>query len=478
MDCVRRNFRGVTMSFLNHLKKATNSVKTENDAKAYKSTLNPVLDFFALAGAMRGRPNDALRLFRLAFKADPQAAVRCLFYLRDVRGGQGERNLFRICFNDLAAKDKQLADSLAVHIPEYGRWDDYLVPSLVKSQLEIDEASMAKDESVSLMAKWLPSENSSSKSTRDSAVWLAEQLGLSRSQYRKRVVALRKYIGLLEHKMSGKQWSEIDYSSLPSQAMRKHLAAFRRHDNDRFSKYLGSVAKGESKINTSTLYTYEVFDAITSDEAAANIMWKNLPDYTDGLDSLVMADVSGSMWGRPMSVSVSLALYFAERNTGIFKDHFMTFSESPDLVEVVGNSLTERLSMIKTAAWGMNTNLQAAFESILNAATSSGQGQSGMPNVLYIISDMELDVCTKADKSLFKHAKKKFAKAGLRLPHVVFWNVNSRQDQLPATILDGEVTLISGASQSAFKYAVEGTTPEEFMLEVINSERYNKIMVE
>lgn len=466
------------MSFLDHLKQTTNFTRTENDAQAYKSSLSPVLDFFALAGAKRDRPRDAVRLFKLAFKADPQAAVRCLFYLRDIRGGQGERTVFRACFKSLASKHKELAESLAVHIPEFGRWDDYFVPDLIKAQFKIDETAMSKGELVSLMAKWLPSENSSSKSTRDSAVWLASELNMSRSDYRKRVVALRKYIGLLEHKMSAKHWSEIDYSSLPSQAMRKHLAAFRRHDDKRFSAYLESVAKDESKINTSTLYTYEVFDTIDKDEAAANLMWENLPDYTGGTDALVVADVSASMAGRPMSVSVSLALYFAERNTGIFNGYFMTFSSSSDLVEVVGDTLAERLNMIKTADWGLNTNLEAAFKSILKAAKSSGKGQLGMPKVLYIISDMEFDVCTQADKTIFDNAKKKFAKAGLKLPHVVFWNVQSRQDQLPATILDGEVTLISGASQMAFNYAIGAKSPERLMLEVINSERYKKIKVE
>lgn len=466
------------MSFLDELQKNTNQTRTENGAVTNKSTLSPLLDFFSLAGAMRDNKSNAVSLFEKAFYFDKQGAIRCLFYLRDIRGGQGERDIFRACFNRLLEIDNDLANKLAIHIPQYGRWDDYLVPELVKKQLEIDENAMANGESISLLAKWLPSENASSSETAKKARELAKSLGLKLSQYRKKVVTLRKYLRLLEQKMSSNDWSGIDYDKLPAQAGRKHIRAFKRHDETRYQEYIDNVKSGEAKINTSTLYTYEVFDIVATDPDVANVMWDNLPDYTNGTDALVVADVSGSMQGRPMSVSVSLALYFAEHNKGIFHNKFITFSQSPQVVDVVGDTLIRRLSMIANSDWGYNTDLEKVFTKILDAANKSGQGQDGMPKVIYIISDMEFDqAMSNPDATVFDNAQQAFKESGLELPHLVFWNVDARQIQSPATKFDNKVTLISGLSQSTFRYAVEGKTPEELMDSVLNSERYSTIVL-
>ncbi len=279
--------------------------------------------------------------------------------------------------------------------------------------------------------------------------------------------------------MSAREWEAINYETIPSQAHRKHVDAFKRHDETRYNEYLEEVKKGEKKIKTSTLFTYEVFDMVSEGkDDVANVMWEKLPDYTNGKDALVLADVSGSMQGRPMSISVSLALYFAERNKGIFNGYFMTFSERPQLVQVLGNSLTERLRNIQNAHWDMNTDIQKAFDAILDAAIKNGAKQEEMPTTLYIISDMEFDQATEEnDETNFEVAKRKFAEHNLTLPHVVFWNVDSRNDQSPATLYDDRVTLISGASPSTFRYAVEGKTPLESMNDILNSERYNRIVI-
>jgi len=476
------------MSFLDELQKQTNKTYTENGAVTNKSTLNPVLDFFSLAGAMRENPSQAIQLFENAFNTDKQAAIRCLFYLRDIRGGQGERRLFVECFKRLNEIDPKTANWCLHYIPTYGRWDEVLAVAkgnptaveLIKTQLGFDEAALAKNEAVSLLAKWLPSENTSSQKTSNLAKYLAKELGLKPAQYRRKVVALRKHIKLLEQKMSNREWKDIDYSKLPSQAQRKHTKAFKRHDEERYEAYLEAATKGEAKMNTSTLYTYEVFDKVAEgDETAANAMWANLPDYTNGNDALVVADVSGSMTGRPMSVSVSLALYFAERNKGIFKDCFMTFSERPQVLKLApGGTLTTKLRAIQSAPWGYNTNLEAVFMTLLVAAQANGGTQEGMPKVLYIISDMEFDqAMNRPSETILENAKAAFKNAGLELPHVVFWNVNARQIQAPGTKFDNRVTLISGLSQSTFRYAVEGKTPEELMAEVLNSERYSDIVL-
>lgn len=474
-------------AFLDELQKTTNrNVRTENNAVTNQSTLNPLLDYFALAGAMRDRPADCQNLFEKAYFTDKQSAVRCLFYLRDIRGGQGERDLFRACLSRLWEIDGPVAVKVLKYVPEYGRWDDlWTVRGMTPEVIEIIKATLVKDEqlkeqgaSVSLLAKWLPSSNTSSAKTKTAAKALYKGLGLKESQYRKTVRNLRAWIKLLEQQMSAKAWAEIDYSKLPSQAQRKHTKAFKRHDEERYAAYLAKAVKGEAKMNTATLYTYEVFDTVSENLEAADAMWANLPDYTNGTDAIVLADVSGSMSGRPMSISVSLALYFAEHNKGIFHNCFMTFSESPQVVKVVGNTLAAKLRNIENRDWGYNTNLEKALDAILRAAVKSGQGQDGMPRVLYIISDMEFDECCQnPNETIFDNAEAEFKKAGLELPHIVFWNVNSHQDQVPATKFDNRVTLISGASQSTFRYAVEGKAPEELMLEVINGERYAQIEI-
>lgn len=478
------------MSFLDELQKNTNHYTlTENGAVTNASALDANLNYFSLAGAMRNRAGESRELFAKAFTTDPLTALRTLFYLRDIRGGQGERDVFRAGLQEL----EDIAPEVAVKVVEndwvgeYGRYDDLLsfrkgdtlgaLAGFIKKKLSQDEEDMKDGKTVSLLAKWLPSENTSSELTKKQAQAIAKLVGLSPRKYRKRIVALRKYIKLLEQQMSENRWSEIDYSKVPSQAGRKHVKAFMRHDEKRYREFLDQVNSGEAKINTGTLFTYEVFDMIAAgDVEAANTIWNNLPDYTDGTNALVMADVSGSMTGRPMSISVSLALYFAEHNTGPFSGCYMTFSNVPALTKVVGDTLADKLRFIEHHNVGYNTDLAKAFDAILNAAIKSGAKGDDMPRTLYIISDMEFDdQMSNCGETNFDTAQRKFKEAGLELPHVVFWNVNARQNQSPATKFDSRVTLISGSSQSAFKYAVQGKTPIELMNEVVNGERYAKI---
>lgn len=465
------------MSFLDELQKNTNETRTENNAVTNKSTLDPLLDFFSLAGAMRENPPEAAKLFSKTYPLDPLHTIRCMFYLRDIRGGQGERDVFRVCLEELSVIDRPVYEKVLPFIGVYGRWDDIFIGHLdmpvaacIDAQLILDEESMAKEGPVSMLAKWLPSESSSSQTSRDYAVALAELMGITRRQYKRRIVRLRKYIRLLEHKMSANQWPEIEYDKIPSQAGRKHVKAFKRHDELRYSTFLANAQKGEAKINTGTLFTYEIFDLVQTDPTAANAMWANLPDWTNGQNAIVLADVSRSMSGRPMSVSVSLALYFAEHNKGAFKDCFMTFSERPQVVKVTGGALSSRLRNIENREWAMNTNLEAALDAILQTSKTS---PDDVPKILYVISDMEFDAaCAEPNASLFENATRKYASADISMPHVVFWNVEARQNQAPATKFDNHVTLISGLSQSTFKYAVEGKTPIELMHEVLDGERY------
>ncbi len=490
-------------SFLAELQsQGTKNVRTENGAVTHSTTTNAVLDFFALAGAKRNDIAGAKTLFRKAFAEDRQLAIRALFYLRDIRGGQGERQLFRELFRELIRMDLGAAEQVLGFVPEYGRWDDvvslynfngFTGPlELITSQFMKDIANYEEGKSISLMGKWLPSENASSANSRVMARQIAADLELSNREYRKAVVKLRTRIGLLEQQMSENEWSEIDYDKLPSQASRKHVKAFKRHDEERFDQFLNAVLSGDKKMNAGTVATYEVLQTVRGgDDKAANAIWNSLPDYTNGGNALVVADTSGSMfsWGwnsdaarnsssKPIDVSTSLALYFAEHNTGPFNGYFITFSESPQLVKVTGRTLTEKLHNISTANWGMNTNIQKVFDLILSSAVNAGADAEDIPKVVYIISDMEFDsVRGGSSETNYEAARRKFNAAGFELPHVVFWNVASRNQNVPTTAAATNVTLVSGLSQSTFRYVLEGKTPVDSMMDILNGERYAQIVI-
>ena len=483
------------MSFLDELAKNTNTARTENGAVTNASSLDACLDFFALAGAMRDRPQEAARLFERAYHTNKLTAIRTMFYLRDVRGGQGEKDIFYACLDKLSELDHATLLKVERFIPEYGSWKDYIVRpaklelanlEFIAEQFKSDLNALDQGAAVSLLAKWLPSENASSKETRAKAHIIAKHLGMKPRVYRQALSKLRAQIKLLEHDMSARRWSSIEYSKLPSQAFKKHMKAFRRNDEERFSKFLEAAAKpkemilSNASINTATLYTYEIYDLVNQGKVQeANALWNNLPDYTNGEDALVVADVSGSMYGRPMSVSVSLALYFAERNKGIMQNKFMTFSESPRLVDVIGDTLSAKMSMIERSEWAMNTDLMQVYRVIAQAAQRSNG--EGVPKVVYIISDMEFDqphgYGVRHDQSVFDNAKALFASLGAQMPHIVYWNVNARNTQVPVTKYDGNVTLISGLSPSTFSFAVGGKSPTDLMNQVVHSDRYQAIEI-
>ncbi len=470
-------------TFLQQLQKnTTQTTLTENGAKTYTTSNSKLLDFFALAGAMRNNIEDAEQLFEQAYYEDKKRAIKCLFYIRDIRGGIGERNLFRKLYKKFVQLDTKLANKNLQHIPEFGRWDDIFVGDLeiaaaiIKKQLQQDLLNYQNKQPISIMAKWLPSENASSDATKKLAKLLRKHLNMTSKEYRQTLSTLRSYLNILETYMSTSRWAEIDYSKIPSQALRKHLKAFNRHDQERLQQYFTNVAKGEQKINTDTLFTYEVLDIIRQghyDEA--NIIWDNLPNYCEDSKGIVVADVSGSMEGRPLDVAVSLALYFAERNIGVFKNTFLTFSEKPQLVTIEGETLAQKFGNISTADWGFNTNIEAVFDTILKSAIDANSTQEDLPDIIYIISDMEFDECIQANDTIFENAKKQYFDSGYQLPHIVFWNVDARNIQLPATKFDDNVTLVSGLSHSIFQNVVAGVSPIEFVYQILDSDRYSVV---
>lgn len=487
------------------LKAMKNETLTENGAKTYKSSLNECLDLFALGGAYRNRSEeDVIDLFTKAYQQDELTALLILVYLRDIRGGQGERRFFRTVLKNLAEQNNDVVKTLIPFVPYYGRWDDLWclldtpyeqsVLTFVGQQLTQDVMNLDKGEAISLLGKWLPSENASSQETKRLAKIIRKNSGLSPKQYRKMLSELRAKIDIVERKMTQNQWSEIEYDKLPSKAGLQYRDAFYRHDKNRYTKFMMPKDGQSVKVNAGTLYPYEIVGKVPFDywsesampiddieRATLNNYWKNIPDYINGdsTDAIAVIDVSGSMSGTPMEVAVSLGLYVAERNKGKFKNHFITFHSFPELVELDENDdFCSKVQKIKEADWGGSTDLEATFDLILNTAINYNLPQSELPEILYIVSDMMFDQIqgyNRDNETVIENAKFKFEAAGYKIPHLVFWNVDARMDSVPMIGKDG-YTLVSGFSPSIFEMVMTRTTPEEFMNSVIYSERYQPVL--
>lgn len=481
--------------FLNSLKNGV--TYTENGALTLQSTNSKVLDFFSRAGAMRGRGEDALRLFFSALDENPLLAMKALFWLRDIRGGSGERDLFRHIVTRLAATNPSVIAKNISLFAEYGRWDDLWgllntplhndAIALVKATLTKDLESLENGGKVSLLAKWLPSENAGKASRVMSHVFMLN-LGLMPWQYRKMLSMLRKAIGIVESQMSSGNWGKIKYDGVPSRAAMIYRKAFGKHDGERYAQYLEDVKSGKSTIKAATLYPYDIVHRVFEGryDATLEAQWKALPDYLaeNPHNGIVVCDVSGSMNGQPKEVAISLAMYTAERNNGAFRDHFITFSRQPQLQKVVGSSLRDRVINLDRAEWDMDTNLQAVFDLILSHARRFNVPESDMPDVVYIVSDMEFNAACRNTATNFEYIAKQYKNAGYQLPALVFWNVNARSGQSPVSMHETGTTLVSGFSPAIFTSLLAGgvdglrnLTPYTLMLQVLNGKRYEVVAV-
>lgn len=478
------------MSFMDDLEIETGVTLTENGGLALSTTGDKLLNLFAVLGALRSRPTDVIDKFIDAYNEDADLATKMAFYGRDVRGGLGERAVGRIMLNVLALKNPAVVSANLKNIVEFGRWDDLFVLfgtlceddmlSLVRTQLADDVDAMLNNENISLLAKWMPSINASSKNTVALANRLAKALDLTSKQYRKTLSALRKYIDVTEVKMSANKWTDIDYKAVPSNAMSNYGSAFARHDYEGFSRYMDAVKSGDAKINAATLYPYNVIEALErSSRDVAEAQWRALPNYVEGDNNfLIMADVSGSMSGRPMYTSVGLAIYFAERNHGVFANKFMTFTDVPRIVDVTGDNLFEKYCSV-TDHVGYNTNLEAAFDAILSTAVRTKCPQEDLPKALVIISDMEINAWHGGSLTFTEEMRKRFAEAGYEMPKLVYWNVDSRKDTFLASKNDPNAILVSGQSASTFKNLIKGIdlSAYEIMVETLNDPRYDCVVV-
>lgn len=484
------------MTFMNALESEMNVTETLNGAKAYKSTLNKCLDLFGKIAACRNDVKQAQKLFAHAYAENPETATRILFWVRDIRGGgQGEREVFRNLFKYLVEENGEIGAKLVTLVPVYGRWDDLLVLentsawetvlNAIQNQLNLDRVSYKAGEAVSLLAKWMPSINASSKDTKRLGRKIAAHLGMTEREYRKVLSNLRTHINVVEKAMCSKEWSAIDYSKVPSRAAFMYRKAFAKQDATRYAEYLSAVEKGEAKINASTLYPYDIVEQYlykgARNDKTIDLQWEALPNYMEGkeFNGLVVADVSGSMYGRPMAVSISLAMYIAERNTAeVWKNKFLTFSERPELQSIVGSTIGKRIDNLSGAAWGMNTDLMAVFKTVLDAGVKNDVPVEDMPSKLIIVSDMQFDQCCRSNKRTnFEQIQKLYRKVGYEMPQLVFWNVNAIGGNVPIKAHDTGTCLVSGCSPSILKSILTDSvlTPVDTMNETVYTERYDAV---
>ena len=502
-------------TLLNGMKSASNWAMTENGGITHKTTNSDLLDMFAMGAAMRNRSDeDVILMFQKAFAENAELAMKMLFYIRDVRGGQGERRFFRTVMS-WAATRKDTRESVRKNIqyfPEFGRWDDLYC--LVGTPLEKDALSLMKEQlaldvqckTPSLLAKWLKSENASSGETHRLADITRRYMGMTHREYRKTLSILRARINVLEVLMSANRWDEIEFDKIPSKAGLIYKNAFARRDIIK-AKYEKFAKDENTKVNAAALYPYEVVEKAIAlmgsqgywchksiamdnvDRLMINKYWDNLTDFFKGakLNALCMVDTSGSMSGTPINVATALGLYCAERAGGPFADHYISFSSRPQLIATEGVDFCDKVDRIVRTNLCENTNIEAAFDMVLTTALANRVPQSDMPEYILVISDMEFDQATgnywrrnasgmntANAESTMETIERKWNERGYQMPKLIYWNVDARQANIPM-IGNHYVSYVSGFSPSIFKSIITGKTGWDLMIEAICAERYECI---
>ena len=459
--------------------------RTENGMKARKSTANAVVDLFYNIGASRGK--NIVPAFTAAFVENKELALRTALWARDVRGGSGERELFRNILRHLENTDVKSAVLLMAKVPELGRWDDLLVfKGDFLKQMAFEMIKNALEANNGLCAKWMPRQG-------ETAAEMRKYFGWSPKFYRKRLVELTKVV---ETQMCAKQWGEINFSHVPSVAASRYKKAFNRN-TPMYATYVESLVKGDDpkvKVNAGAVYPYDVLKGriggyMKFDKTELDLVqkqWEALPNFVGDANILPLVDVSGSMscpaggHGSKsgltcMEVAVSLGLYLADKNTGKFKDTFLTFSNKPELLNLKGN-INQKIDQMVKSNWAMNTDMIAAFKKILDVAVKGNVPQEEMPAMLLILSDMQFDQCVEYDDNALQAIERNYRNAGYEMPKVVFWNLNASYGNAPVKFNETGTALVSGFSPAIVKPLLscdmDSFTPEAIMLKTIMDDRY------
>ena len=493
---------------MNAIEKKVNERKsfTENGALAYETAGKAILDFnFALAGYRGEEVDTTMKDFAKVFYSEgAEAAIRYLFYVGDIREGAGERKAFRAGLRWLAKNQPEMCKAVIPLVAEYNRFDSLLplldtdlrkdVSQYLREVLEEDMEKCEAGQPVSLLAKWLPSANASSEKTKRCAKILYNDWGLTERAYRKTLSTLRRYLDVVEVKMSAKQWGEIKYENVPSKANLIYNSAFLRNDEERRRKYLESLKKGETKINAGVLQPHEIvasyfnksywIGGIRDYDETLEQLWKNLPNKT--VDNvLVIRDGSGSMEstisGKTtcLDVATALAIYMSERNTGEWKDKFITFSSNPEVVNLSKcKTLRDKIEYCSTFDDWSNTNIYKTMMLILEAAVANNIPQEDMPSLVCILSDLQFDGRRfNLNKTLFEDIIDEFNRHGYKMPRICFWNINDRGEKtVPLQQNEMGLILCSGFSvQIMNMFLSNKLDPYEVLMEQVNSPRYDAV---
>jgi len=491
------------MSFVNAIKNTlSNAIQyTENGAAGYVTTGKNIVDMFFKISSYRNMSDaDIKRDFSKVYAEDPALAVKFAFYIGDIREGLGERRAFKNIVSWLASVEN--FENLIKFIPEYNRFDTLFVlrgtvledkmVEFVQKQLKADRQS----DHPSLLAKWMPSINTSSEKTKELGRWFTSKLDMDERKYRKTLSAIRKKLELVESKMCAGDWDKVNYEHVPSKANLNYKDAFLKHDEDRRRKFLEKVIKGEAKINSGVNFPHDVLHKYgwrpSYKDDAVEALWKNLKNtLTDSASNImVVRDGSGSMTSTiggttvtALEVATALAVYFSERQTGEFKDKFITFSSRPEFVDLSNcKSLFEKVRTCASYDDCSNTNIEATFDLVLKTAVANKMKQEEIPDLL-IVSDMEFDYATcdargGASTTLFKHIANKFAAYGYKLPKLIFWNVMSRTGTIPMKENDAGVGLVSGFSTNVIKAVLSNELdPYKAIVKILNAPRYENIVL-
>jgi hypothetical protein len=464
------------------IEKEENETVTQNGMMIKKSSQDALVDLFYAIGGLRNDPARAIELFQKAFKANKQLSVRIALYARDVRGGMGERNLFRLMMQWLASNDHKNAIKMMHIISEVGRWDDmfaFLYTPVEKEALSY----LAKNIENPLCAKWMPREKSTKKAW---ALKLRNHMGLSAREYRKLLVGATDVV---EQKMSAKQWNNIEFSHVPSLASARYQKAFYRNAPANYGEYINALETGEEgvKINAGAVYPYDVIKSVAMGEhRVAEQQWKALPNYIEDDKSFIpLIDVSGSMTqmlgNNPnlcvQDVAMSLGIYCAQRNRSAFKDKFLTFANVPNWVDIGGLDLKEAVNKTRRAPWDMNTNFELAMKLIVDTAVRSNVPKKDMPDYLIVFSDMQFDIAKTHKNKPHGMSRQMFEDAGYDMPIMVYWNLSDYGANTPVSFDKDGTMLVSGFSPSIMKSIMamdlDNITPYALMLKAIMIDRYN-----
>lgn len=462
------------------------SLSTPDDSKIYEGRL------FLFFKAMRGILDE--NLYNNLHKSATEDLIDTFllsFNTRDPRGGKGERELGRKMLKWLFLEYPIQFNKIFELIPEYGRWDDLLIfftidrdvelsdehekiqKSIIKffaKQLKKDKALMLQGKPISLCAKWAPTEKDSKDKKYQLVDILCKEMKITKTAYRKEYISpLRYYLQIVERYMCLNLWYSIDYSKVPSCAMKKLKKSFEKHEPELYNTWKRNLDSGKTKVNAKALYPHELIKEIRQNGVADEVclaQWKVLEDEVKKLGvlskTLVVVDTSGSMESPnylPLDIATAMGLLVSNLVEGEFHNHVITFETDPVFVVLKDGNLSSRYNQIRSIPWGGSTNLQKTFDMILERANRAGLTDEQMPDKLFIISDMQFNdiegYSYNTKLTNFEYIDEQYKKFGYKRPNIFFWNVNGLSTDFPVSVKDDGTCLISGASPSIIESVIK-----------------------